>query len=193
MIGALRHLLIQTIYAPAEAARLIITLNPSRETGWMMLLLATILNTFAYSANMALVTVPEDFWIPVIASPMIYLTLSLSFTVVMVFCLYWIGRVQNGKAQLPVLVALLAWLLMVQSLADFAFLVLLVFVPMLASLFSMAAGLYGLWILLNFIQVAHDFPSKGKAALTIVLAIVGLMVGFSVFISVIGVAAMGIS
>lgn len=193
MNAALRYLLGRTIFAPADAARLITGLNVSGETGWMALLLATILNSFVYFANMSLVIIPEDFWLPVIRSPLVYLILSFFFTSVMAFCLYGIGRVQDGKARLPLLVTLLAWLLIVQSLADFAFLILLILLPTLAGLFSMAAGLYGIWILINFIQVAHDFPSRGKAVLTIVLALVGLIVGFSVFLSFIGVAAVGIS
>lgn len=189
----LRYLLAQTIYAPAQAARLIAGLRLGPETAWMALFLATILNTLVYFANLALVTIPADFWMPVIRVPMIYLLLSFSFSSAMVFCLYWVGRLQGGRASLTLLAVLLAWLLAVQSLADVVFLVLLVFVPMLASLFSMAAGLYGIWIFLNFVQTAHDFAGKGKAAVTIILALIGLMMGLTLFLSAIGVTAMGIS
>ncbi len=193
MNAMLKHLLGQTIYAPANAARLIAELKLSSETGWMALLLATILSTFVYFANMSLVTIPPDFWLPVIGSPLVYLVLSFSLTTVMVICLHWVGRIQGGTSNLSLLVVLMAWLLAVQSLADVAFLVLLVFVPVLAKLFSMAAGLYGIWILLNFIQIAHGFSNKGKAVVTILLALIGLMMGLTVFLSMIGVTAMGIS
>ncbi|WP_372885028.1 YIP1 family protein [Shimia sp.] len=193
MKALLQHLLVQTIYAPAQAARLIAGLKLPPEAGWMALALAGVFNTLVYFANMAMVDLPVDFWIPVIRSPLVYLILSLSFTTVMVFCLYWVGRVQGGRAELSLLVTLVAWLLAVQSLADLLFLVLLVFVPMLASLFSMAAGLYGLWIFLNFVQIAHGFPGKGQAVVTILLALIGLMTGLTLFISAIGVTSMGIS
>lgn len=192
MIAFLRALLIQTIYAPADAGRSIIGINLPREAAWMALLLAAIINTFVYFTNLSLFPLPDDFWMPVIRTPVTYLAASFSLTTVMIFALFWIGRFLEGQARLPDLVSLMAWLLCVQSLADVAFLVLFVFVPMLAGLFSMAAALYGIWILINFITVAQGFPDRGKAVLTIVLALVGLVVGMSLFVSVIGVTAMGI-
>lgn len=189
----LRDLLVQTIYAPADAARTVIGLNLSRETAWMALMLAAILNTLAYFTNITLFPVPDEFWLPVIRAPFVYLIASFSLTTVMIFAIFWTGRVMGGTAYLPHMVALIAWIVTVQTLADAAFLVLFLFIPMLAGLFSLAAGLYGIWILINFITVAHNFPDKGKAVVTIVLALVGLIVGLSVFMSVLGVTAMGIS
>lgn len=189
----LRALLAQTILAPADAARTILAYNPPRDAGWMALMFASILNTFAYFATSAMVTVPEDFLLPTFASPVIYLTLSFSFSVMVIFGVHWTGQALGGKSHFSALVSMLAWLVCVQSLADFAFLGLLLFVPLLASLFSLAAGLYGLWVFLNFIKVSHEFSTMGKAILTITLTLVALIVGLSVFLSIIGVTAMGIS
>ena len=193
MGALLKYLLAQTFYAPANAARLIAGMKLSSEAGWMALLLATIFNTVIYFANMSLVTIPPDFWLPVIRSPLVYLGLSFSFTAVMVIGLQWVGRVQGGTSSLSLVAVLVAWLLTVQCLADVVFLLLLVFLPTVAGLFSMAAGLYGLWILLNFIQVAHGFARKGKAVVTIFLALIGVMMGLTLCLSVIGVSAIGIS
>lgn len=193
MIAFLRSLLVQTIYAPADAARAIISINLPREAAWMALIVSAILNTLIYFLNMALIPLPEDIWLPVIRTPITYLMMSFSLTTMMVFALFWTGRSLQGQAQLASIVSLVAWLVCLQSLADLAFVVLFIFIPMLAGLFSMAAALYGIWILINFITVAHGFPDKSKAVLTIVLALVGLIVGFSLFLSVIGVTAMGIS
>ena len=193
MIAFLRALLVQTIYAPAEAARAVIAMNLPREAAWMALAVAAILNTLVYFTNISLVPLPDDFWLPVIRTPFTYMVASFSLTTVMVFALFWTGRVLGGQGELPALVSLIAWMLCVQSLADVAFLVLFVFLPMLAGLFSLAAGLYGIWILINFITVAHGFPDKGRAVMTIFMSLVGLIVGLSLFLSVIGVTAMGIS
>ncbi|SHK10900.1 hypothetical protein SAMN05444000_11931 [Shimia gijangensis] len=189
----LRALLMQTIARPADAARTLVGLNLPREAGWMALFLATIINTFAYFATHAIVVLPDDFWVPVFNVPIIYLTLSFSFSTMAIFGVYWTGQTLGGKAHFPVLVSMLAWLVCVQSLADFVFLGLLMIVPTLAGLFSLAAGLYGIWIFLNFVKVAHGFTTMGKAILTITLTLVGLIVGLSVFLSVIGITAMGIS
>ncbi|WP_299356720.1 Yip1 family protein [uncultured Shimia sp.] len=188
----LRALFVQTIVAPDNAARVIAGMNLSREAGWMALLLAAILNTLIYFTNIALVPVPDDFWVPIIRTPLTYLVASFSLTVVLVFALFWAGQMLKGQARLPVLVSLVAWLFCVQSAADLLFVALFLFVPMLAGVFSLAAGLYGIWILINFITVAQGFPDRGKAVMTIVLALMGLVVGLSLFLSVTGLTAMGI-
>lgn len=193
MTAFFQALLVQTIKRPSDAARVFTHLNLPREAGWMALLVATIFNTFAYFASNAIITVPDDFWIPVFDIPVVYLTLSFSFTTMMVFGVFWTGLALGGKAQLPVLVPMLAWLVCVQSLADFVFLGLVMIVPLMAGLFSLAAGLYGIWIFLHFIKVAHGFSSMGKAILTITLTLFGLIIGLSVFLSVIGVTAIGMN
>lgn len=193
MIALLRALLVQTIYAPADAARVIIGINLPRKAAWMALVLAAILNTLVFFLREMLIPLPPGLLLPAFQTPAIYLAALFSFTTMVVFAIYWIGRVLDGKAELPDLVSLIAWLFCVQSAADLVALVLFVFVPMLAGLFSMAAALYGIWILINFITVAQGYPDKVKAVLTIVLALVGLITGFSLFVSVLGVTAMGIS
>lgn len=192
-MNMLRALLRQTIYAPQDAARSIIALNLPREAAWMALLLAAVINTLVYFVHLTLIPIPDDFLLPIIRTPMTYLVASFSLIVILVFAMYWTGRVLEGQARLPMMVSLVAWVFCVQSLADLTFMVVFIFSPMLAGLFSLVAGLYLIWVLINFITVAQGFPDKGKAILTIVLALVGLIVGLSLFMSVLGVTAMGIS
>ena len=193
MMAHLRLLLMKTIYAPAEAARFIAALNLPSETGWLAMLLGAIVNTFAYTLNLALFPIPADFPLPVLQSPFQYLILTFSMSVMFVFTFVWIGQILGGKARLATMVLMLSWLMLVYGLANFALLLLIILVPFLGGLTSLAVLFYTVWVLLVFLKVAHGFPNMGKAVVTIVLSVFGLLVGLSFFFSAIGFTALGIS
>ncbi len=193
MMAHLPLLLMKTIYAPAEAARFIAALNLPSETGWLAMLLGAIVNTFAYTLNLALFPIPADFPLPVLQSPFQYLILTFSMSVMFVFTFVWIGQILGGKARLATMVLMLSWLMLVYGLANFALLLLIILVPFLGGLTSLAVLFYTVWVLLVFLKVAHGFPNMGKAVVTIVLSVFGLLVDLSFFFSAIGFTALGIS
>ena len=193
MSAYLRFLLMKTVYAPAEAARFIAALKVPSETGWVAMLLGAIVNTFAYSLNLALFPIPADFPLPVVESPIQYLILTFSMSVMFVFTFFWIGQILGGKARLSTLVLMMAWLMLVYGLANFFLLFLIVLVPFLGSITSFVVLFYSLWILLVFLKIAHGFPNMGKSVVTIVLSLFGMLVGLSIFFSAIGITALGIS
>lgn len=189
----LRSLVTLTLRSPADAARVIAGMNFPREAGWMALMVASILNTIAYFINLSMINLPAELNLAIFTSPVMYLVLSFALSVIGVFGVFWTGQMLEGQARFPELLALIAWLVFLHALSNFVFLGLLILIPLLASLFSLGAMIYGIWILVNFVRVAHRFATIGKAVMTIALTLVGLIIGLSVFLSVIGVTAMGIS
>ena len=99
MIAFLRALLVQTIYAPADAARVIIGVQMQREAAWMAMALAAILSTLVFFLRDTLIPLPPEILLPSFQSPVIYLAAMFSFTTMVVFAISWIGRVLNGKGQ----------------------------------------------------------------------------------------------
>ena len=188
-----RLLLTKTVYAPAEAARFLAGLNLPSETGWVAMLLGAIVNTFAYTLNLVLFPIPADFPLPVIASPVQYLILTFSMSVMFVFTFVWIGQILGGKGRLATLVLMMAWLMLVYGVANLVLLLLMVLVPFLAGIASLAVVLYTVWVLLVFLKEAHGFPNLGKSVVTIALSLFGVLVGLSIFFSAIGITALGIS
>lgn len=189
----LRLLLMKTIYTPTDAARFLAALNLPSETGWVAMLLGAIVNTFAYTLNLALFPIPADFPLPVIASPIQYLILTFSMSVMFVFTFVWIGQILGGKGRLATLVLMMAWLMLIYGFANLALLLLMVLVPFLAGIASLAVVFYSVWVLLVFLKVAHGFPNMGKSVVTIALSLFGVLVGLSIFFSAIGLTALGIS
>jgi len=55
-----------------------------------------------------------------------------------------------------------------------------------------AASVLGIWIFVNFIDVAHEMGSLLRAGLVLLLAVVGMMLGLSLIFSLLGVQTGGI-
>lgn len=193
MMAFLIDLLVLTVKNPSAAAQRIAAMKLGREDGWSALALGAILNTFLYYLNLALFPVPPDFPIPVIQGPFIFLTLALSFNVILVFGLFWCGKIVGGTGQLTTLVSVIAWLMLALVAGDILSVLLLFLMPLFSSLISLGIKLYAIWVLLNFIKVAHGLPSIGASVFTLALTVVGMIMGMSVFLSFMGVTAIGIN
>ncbi|MEP3632858.1 MAG: Yip1 family protein [Shimia thalassica] len=193
MIDLIKVLLVQTLRNPTQAGELLCAMNLTREQGWAALFLACILNTLAYFASITLFPVPPEAMLPMMSTPvMVLVTLSSAMTV-SVFALFWTGRMLDGKARFGDILTMIAWLQFLRVLLQLATIILMFIVPGIAYILVMAASLYGLWVLIHFLKVAHRFSSTGKAIVTLVLATLGMTMGLSLFLSVMGVAAIGIS
>ncbi|MEP2532531.1 YIP1 family protein [Shimia sp.] len=193
MIEFLRQLVMLTIYRPAQAATLLAGQNMPRETSWSILALAIILNTLTYFLSTALFPVPTEIAMPLLTSPTLVCLILGSVVVMFVFAFFWVGRALGGKAAFDNILLMMAWLQYMRLIVQLIALVLMVFLPGLAQIFVMATGLYGAWIVVNFMNVAHQFNSLGKSLMMLILTLIGMTVGLTIFLSFIGVTALGIS
>jgi hypothetical protein len=63
-------------------------------------------------------------------------------------------------------------------------------VPGLAALVVLAAAIWGVYILISFIDAAHRFDNRLKAAGVMVLAFVAMAIGLSTLLSLVGMVSM---
>jgi hypothetical protein len=70
--------------------------------------------------------------------------------------------------------------------AQAVLLVMTMLVPALALMATLVVAFYSLWLLLNFLDVAHRLGSLGKSALVLVFSVVGITIGLSILIALIG-------
>jgi hypothetical protein len=64
--------------------------------------------------------------------------------------------------------------------------------PGLSLMLSLATGIIGVWILVNFIAAAHRFSSMGRAIGTLLIAMAAIVLGLSFLLSIVGIAAQGV-
>lgn len=190
-----RGLIIETIRAPSEAARRLLTLNLPRQWLWMALALMTVLNAIIYSLSLhsspptdpaAMAMIP-----PAFQSPILFTLFLFGALVITVFVLHWIGQSMGGKAELGDILVLITWLQVMRLVLQIAVVVLSLVSLGLSAVLVLAASIWGIYILASFLNVAHQFNSMGKAIGVMILGVLAIAFGLSLIVSLITVLILG--
>jgi len=87
---------------------------------------------------------------------------------------------------------LMVWMQLVAMVLQAANLVLLLAVPVLGSLLVIVIVVIMLRVLLSFIMVGHGFDTLGNAALVLFASFIGLIIGISLLLVLIGAGNIGV-
>ncbi len=188
----LRDLTAETVTEPRVAAARLISLGLPRHILWQGLVLAIVLNALAFWLGTMAAPAPQPMP-PMLGSPVMFaLTLGCG-AVITVFAITLTGKWLGGEAQLTDVLVLVVWLQCLRFVVQIAATVLSVILPGLALIALMAVNIYGFWIFLNFIDVAHRFNSLGKSMGVLLMAAVGIALGLVIMLSLIGATTVGVS
>ncbi len=177
------------------AAQDIMSLNIKRETFWMALALAAVLNALLFSlvfqAAPPVVSdalTPEEaaqasFLIRIMSSPAIVTIAIVGSLVVSVFAFYWAGLMLGGQGRFVDVLAVVTWWQFVVLGVSVVVLALSSVSAALGSLLSLVVNVWEIFVLSGLIAGAHKLshPIKGLAiiALSLVLMVVGLLIFFT--------------
>lgn len=189
--AAIGRLALETIRAPRSAAAQLIGLGLPRELLWTALALVVILNALIFTLT-NMVSPPPAEMPMVVMAPLPFALLLGAALVASIFALFWVGRGLGGQARLDDLMVLLIWLQSLRVALQLALLVLMPVVPALASLIVLAASILGIWILVNFVDVAQGFDSLLKSLGVLILSTLGMAIALSLVLSLFGGAILGI-
>lgn len=188
--AVLAELVLLSLRSPRQAAEQIISWQFNRETLWTALALAAAVNTLLFSFSLILQPTPG---IPAFfTSPLAMFILLAGVLVVTTHGLYWTGRAIGGKGELGDVLALVVFVQMLRIMAQVLIFVLMFVSPSLSVLASLATGLICLWILINFIAAAFNFPTIGRAIGVLLIATAAVVLGLSLLLSIVGIAAQGV-
>ena len=185
------QLAVLTLRAPQEAASYIMRQNLPQEFLWTALALVAILNTIMSTLSNMLVPVPPPLD-TIVASPFVFSTIVAGGLLLTVYAMYWTGRMMGGRGEVKDLLALIIWLQVLRSVAQAAVLAMLIAVPYLASVMVLVAAAATIWIFVNFVSAGLRFNSLVKALVVVIVGGIALMIGLTLFLSVIGVTAVGV-
>lgn len=186
----LRDLTLLTLRDPASGARRVLDLDLGRETLWTALFLSVVLNTMMLSAQNVLSPPGPEM-------PLLFTSAGLYFAVVaggqilFIYALYLAGGWLKGQGCLRDVMALMVWFQFLQVMVQAAVLVLLFLAAPLAMLLNMAAMIYGLYILLHFIDQAHRLNSLARSAAVLGATLLTLAVALSLLLSLVGGTFLG--
>lgn len=186
----LRDLVILSVRDPAAAAREIIAFDLPRDVLWTALALMAVLNTLLYSVTTSLVPGPSP--MPAIfQTPFAYLVFMGGGLVLVTVALYWTGRSFGGTGSMDDILSVIIWLQFLRVVVQVISIVLLLTLPLLAALVTLAAAILGLWIFVHFVDQAHRFGSPLKAVGVIVASFIGMVMGLSILLAMFGGGFLG--
>lgn len=182
----------QTVVAPREVARLLLSLRLGHEALFLCFAIVVVLNTLLFSLS-AQIAPPSEVLRPILSSPLIFMLILASTLAITALSITWTGRAMGGKARLEGVGLLIIWLQAMRLLVQGGVLLIMPLSQSIAGLLVVAASAFGIWILVNFIDAAHEFASLFKAALVLLLGLTGMALGLSLFLGLIGATTMGLN
>lgn len=185
-------LALQTLKDPQSTAEHILTWRLPRNVLWMALALVAVINTIIFTLSNILVPTPSPLG-PMMNNPAIFFMIVAGGLVLTVCALFWTGRMLGAEnASFDDLLTLMIWLQALRAAAQAAVLVLMFVSSALAMLLVLAAGIAALWLLVHFINVALRLQSMSRSIMVLIASTLAVVLGLSLFLSMIGVTALGI-
>ena len=185
------RLALNTVVAPRDVARLLLAMNLPSQALWLAFALVIVLNTLMFSASLMLVPA-NDLFGAVLVNPTVFGAMLAVSVGALIVAVTLCGRPMGGRAGVPQIAILVIWLQALRVVMQAVVAVVGPFSLFLSGVLISAASVLGIWIFVNFIDVAHETGSLLRAGLVLLLAVVGMMLGLSLIFSLLGVQTGGI-
>lgn len=185
------RLALNTVVAPRDVARLLLAMNLPSQALWLAFALVIVLNTLMFSASLMLVPA-NDLFGAVLVNPTVFGAMLAVSVGALIVAVTLCGRPMGGRAGVAQIAILVIWLQALRVVMQAVVAVVGPFSLFLSGVLISAASVLGIWIFVNFIDVAHEMGSLLRAGLVLLLAVVGMMLGLSLIFSLLGVQTGGI-
>lgn len=192
MSEVVKPLFVLSLKNPREAALGLVRLEMGTQTLWLVLSLVSVITSLVLSLLLQITPLPNGEMGEVLASapgfenPLIMAVIQWGRIVLSVFVFYWVGRFLGGQGTLGDVLAVVTWL----QLMSFALMVGITFLgfalPFLSPFALLIFICWWLFSLVTYVDVAHSFGNMLKATGVIVASIVGVLIGMTLFMGVIG-------
>lgn len=189
---SLRALVATTVTNPAEAARQLLSLNLARETLWLALALAIVLNATLHVLSNILVPVNDPDLQILTNSLVAYVALAGGGLLLSIAAFFYVGRKMGGAGSFEDVMILMVWMQYLRVLVQVLSLIFMLAIPGLFGILALAAALLWLYIIVHFIDQAHRFGSPLKAFGVLILSALAIAVVVTVLLSLVGGPILGI-
>ncbi|SEM16444.1 Yip1 domain-containing protein [Roseovarius azorensis] len=188
-------LILQTLFQPREAAGVLIGMDLPRQWLWMALALMSVLNAIVYSLSLQMTASGDPtataLMPPAFHAPLLFAIFLFGALAITVLTLTWIGQRLGGRAEMDDILVLIGWLQVLRLILQVVVVVLVLVVPVLGAMVIFVGSLWGIYILVGFVDAAHRFDNMFKAVGVILLSLIAMAVALSIVLSVLGVAVVG--
>lgn len=189
-LNALVAMAWRTVKNPREGAAEVLSLGIPREALWPGLVLVVVLSViFAQITVLVMTGTGGESQMPMAIG--ILGVVQFLLLVVMSFAIFGIGRAMGGRGSLEESILLVVWLQFVMICLQVLQTALLLVMPGLAGIVTVAGLLLFLWLLTNFIAVLHGFNSLFMVFLMILMSAFGIAFALTLVLSILGVVVPG--
>ncbi|WP_375172847.1 YIP1 family protein [Pseudooceanicola sp.] len=180
-----KSLAIETVLSPAKAAGQVLATPVPSQAVWLGLALIAVLNGLYYSLLLPGLADAGLISAQLAGAPVMVTLFILVVFFGMVALTTVCGRVLGGTGDLDHVAKMTVWLQALRFAAQVAISLISIVVPFLGWIASTALGLWGLWIIFNFVAVAHAFTIP-KSIATLVMTFIGMVLVLSILSAVFG-------
>ncbi|MBN2905270.1 MAG: YIP1 family protein [Rhodobacteraceae bacterium] len=183
----LLKLALESVRDPRDGARRVLALALPEGALWQGLVLVVVLSVMLTQLGEILVPLPVDPLLPVfLANPLLTGVIQGGLLVVMIYAIHFLGRAFGGTGTFAGALALAVWLQFIMVCLQVVQTVFLIVLPPVAGMI----GVFGLglffYLLSHFVAVLHGFPSPLRTFVAIIAAMIGILFGISILMSVLG-------
>ncbi|OWU70613.1 Yip1 family protein [Phaeobacter sp. 22II1-1F12B] len=188
---------LRSIRDPAGAAPALMNLELPRSVLWSGIILMAALQSLLVGFAVWVTPVPNDPESPVAiiqalyGAPLWFFGVTLLISALTIYALLGMGRLFGGTGTLQDIMVVMVWFQAIQIACKLVAMVLGLFAPILEALMVLAASGIGIYMFVNFINQVHRFDSIGRTLVVIVLAMLAVLLGFSLFVVLVGTPFMG--
>jgi hypothetical protein len=192
VVGIWGELIVDSLVRPRLAARRVLEMRlPFAvlvEAALAVTSVGMILGFIAVRLNAAALDPSTAF---ILGNPLIGALFQLGILAVGVFFVVRIGRLFGGTGDTGGALAIIVWLDLVMVLIQAAQIVSLVLFPPLATLLSLAAVIWVLWAMANFVGELHGFDNTVVVLGGVILSMTVLFLGVAVLLAFLGAPTQG--
>lgn len=182
----------QSVVAPRDVARQLIGARLDHGTLLLIFALVVVLNAIV-SLITVMIAPPDRVPLAFESSPVIFMLMIGGMLAVMAIAVTWTGRAIGGTGRLEDIGLLILWLQGLWIGVQGGVAVLLALGQGGTGALLLAAYIVQAWMLVNFLDVAHGFENRMRAVLVLVLGTLGMALGLTLFLTLIGVSTLGMN
>lgn len=182
---------IDTLRNPRSGAARVMAENLPAPVLWTMLVTVVALSVVLGQGSLLLVTGGAVADNPYLANPLVMWGLQCALLFVMVHAIHHIGRAMGGQGVFEDTLALVVWLQFVMACLQVVQTAALFILPPVADIIGVVGLVVFMWLLTQFVAVAHGFARLGMVFVMIILSAFGITFLLSIVLSMLGIVVPG--
>lgn len=171
MMSAFLSLGRQALTEPREAASTLLSMGVPREAYWPAFLLLVVLSVLLGEV-VGLLSPAQP--LATVMPPVVMGLLTALISAISIWAVWKVGQAMGGTGTFDETLLLTVFLQSIMFAGQLVELVLMIAMPVLAGLFSLALVIFAMWININFIATLHGFASLWRAFGVLIMATLGV-------------------